>query len=906
MGEVLLAQDTILDRQVVLKFPRELAERDPNTAKRFLREAKAAAALDHPFICKIYESGEVGGHAYIAMEYVAGETLAARLARGPLPLRDALRTALEIAEALADAHGKGFVHRDLKPANIMLAAQGHAKVMDFGLAVQSAVSDGVDSENETLSRLTRQGVIVGTPAYMSPEQAIGKPVDPRNDVFSFGVMLYEMVSGTNPFLRPSAVETISAILHDPLPELHIKEQVAAQGLRRILQRALAKSAEDRYSTIRELAADLRELDELTSGRTRHRPAITTLAAAVALALALGAGAVWLAARRGATARPEQSPVSILIADFRNETGDAVFTGSLEQALAVGIEAASFITSYPRQAALQVASEIRPGSVLDESTARLVSIRESVKVVLAGSIEARGSGYLISVKAIDPSVDSPLFGARVTASGKEGVLEAVGSLAAKVRKARGDAAAEVAAKREGSFTAASLEAARFYTAAQDLADSYRDEEAIEHYKRAIDEDPNFGRAYAGWAYCAFRLGRSAESEAAWNKALALVERMTDREKYRTLGLYFGTQARNYEKAIESYRALLSIYPADDTAHNNLAMSYFSLRRFDEALEEGRRALEIYPQRLLYRGNHALFAMYAGDFKTAEDGARRLIASKPEYYPVYLALAVGALARSDLAAAQAAYEELARTGPPGASLSAMGLADLAAYQGRSSEAARILRQGIAEDAKAGNTVLMAAKHVALAEACQSRGEKERALAAVGDALKLRRREEVLLPVARILSWAGRKAQARELARELESQLEPQSRAYAKIIEGEIALREDRAVDALDAFKSAVGLADPWLVRFDLGVFYVQTGRYAEALAELETCEKRKGEAAAVFLDDVPTYRYLAPLPYWLGRARQGMGMRTAAFQSYSAFLAVRAPGSGDAVTEDARKRLAELGR
>ena len=923
MGVVYKAWDEHLGLEVAIKVIRPGVMADPliteDLERRFKRELLLARKVTHKNVVRIHDLGEIDGIKYITMSHVNGADLATIIRReGRMPVPRALRLARHIVEGLSAAHEAGVVHRDLKPANVMVDVEDQPLIMDFGIARSAHTharhrAPGADSTRadggprpEAWVSATVPGAIMGTLEYMAPEQARGEEADERADIYAFGLILYDMLVGVGHHsVRGRGTAAFKERAEQPPLSPRVLDPKIPEALDHVVTRCLATDPAARYQAAADLAADLARLDEHghplpVAWRIGRRQ----LAAASLLAVVVVGATWWFARTPPAPVRP--APLSVLVADFENRTGDTVFKGSLEQALAVGIEAASFITSYPRYDALQVASEIRPGSVLDEPTARLVSIRESVKVVLAGSIEAQGSGYSISVRAIDPSANKPLFGAKVTATGKDHVLEAMGSLAAKVRKALGDAGAEVAAGREGSFTAASLEAAQAYTMAQDLADSYRDADAIELYRRAIDADPNFGRAYAGWANCAFRLGRTAESEAAWNRALALVERMTDREKYRTLGLYFGTQSRNYEKAIESYRTLLSIYPADDTAHNNLAMSYFSLRRFDEALEEGRRALEVYPKRLLYRGNCALFAMYAGDFKAAEDGARRLIASNPEYYPVYLASAVGAIARSDLAGAREAYEGLARTGPPGASLSAMGLADLAAYQARFGEAAGILRQGVADDERAGNTILMAAKQVALAEAFQGGHDRDRALAAVKAALKLRRRDEVLLPAARVLQWAGRKAQAQELARELESQLEPQSRAYAKIIEGEGAIGEDRMVEALEAFKSAVSLADPWLARFDLGVLYVQIGRHAEALSELEICARRRGEAAAIFLDDVPTYRYLAPLPYWLGRAQEGMGMKVAALESYGTFITLRVAASADPLAADARRRQRELGK
>ncbi|MGD8898159.1 MAG: protein kinase, partial [Acidobacteriota bacterium] len=792
MGVVYRAWDETLGLEVAIKVIRPGVLADPTHAheleRRFKRELVLARQVTHKNVVRIHDLGEIGGVKYITMSHVDGVDMATILRRdGRIPIPRTLRLARRIVGGLRAAHDAGVVHRDLKPSNIMVDAEDEPLIMDFGIARSASARskkseaegktppDESESPTETWEGATVPGAIVGTLEYMAPEQAQGRPVDQRADIYAFGLIVFDMLVGTGHHkAKGKGITALRARAHQaPLSPRALDAQIP-DALDQIVTRCLATDPADRYQSAGELDADLARLDEeghplpvaWRIGR-RH------IAAAAMVAAMAVAGTWWFA--RTPPPPVEPAPVSVLIADFDNRTGDPVFEGSLEQALAVGIEAAPFVTSYPRSDAQRLAAEITDEDSLNESAARLVSIREDVKIVLAGSVEPKGSGYAISAKVIDPAADEPIFATAVSASNKGEVLEAVGALAERIRKALGDTQTEGEAGRETSFTAASLEAARAYTLAQDLADRYRDQEAIDHYKQAVDLDPNFGRAYAGWAASAFRLGRTEESAAAWEKALALVERMTEREKYRTLGLYFGTSSRNYEKAIESYQALLSIYPADDTAHNNLAMSYFSTRRFAEALEEGRRALEIYPNRLLYRGNCALFAMYAGDFATAEDEARQLVESHPDYYPAYLALAIGALARSDLTASRDAYARLAETGMPGAPLSTIGLADIALYQGRFDEAVQVLVQGDADDEEAG-ALLAAARQIALAEAHQGDGDERQAVAAVERALELRRRDEVLLPAARVLLWAGQPGRAKQLAGELDSQLEPQSRAFA----------------------------------------------------------------------------------------------------------------------------------
>ena len=247
MGEVYLAKDTNLGRNVAIKFLPKDMEDDALARERFIREAKSAAALDHPFICKIYEAGETEGKAYIVMEYVEGENLKKKMVEGSLSLRDALQIGLEITEALEKAHKNNIVHRDLKPANIMLTPQGHVKVMDFGLA-KRILPEGEEELSRTITQasLTEQGAIAGTLAYMSPEQAKGDKIDGRSDIFSLGIILYEMISGRHPFSKTSVIETLSAILRDPHPPTNVKPKAVNPVISPILKKALNKDVKERY------------------------------------------------------------------------------------------------------------------------------------------------------------------------------------------------------------------------------------------------------------------------------------------------------------------------------------------------------------------------------------------------------------------------------------------------------------------------------------------------------------------------------------------------------------------------------------------------------------------------------------------------------------------------------------
>ena len=259
MGEVYLADDIRLERKVAVKVLPDELQLDEMARKRFLREAKAAAALDHPYICHIHEVGETDGKLFIVMEYVEGQTFKEKISRGPLPLNKALQAAVEIAEALERAHEKGIIHRDLKPANIMVAAGGHLKVMDFGLAKQLVRPEGMDTQEKTLTALSKEGTTIGTLAYMSPEQVRAMPTDARSDIFSFGIMLYEMLTGIHPFKKETGLETVSAILSEtPLPLGRHMPQIP-ELLQHVVGKMLAKEPDHRYQSMHEISTDVKQI-----------------------------------------------------------------------------------------------------------------------------------------------------------------------------------------------------------------------------------------------------------------------------------------------------------------------------------------------------------------------------------------------------------------------------------------------------------------------------------------------------------------------------------------------------------------------------------------------------------------------------------------------------------------------
>ena len=567
------------------------------------------------------------------------------------------------------------------------------------------------------------------------------------------------------------------------------------------------------------------------------------------------------------------PISVLIADFDNQTGDPLFDGTIEQTISIGIEGASFITAFDRNRARSRIELVRTDAndVLDEEAARLIAVREGIQLVLSGTVSESDGRYQFNVNGIEPASGDRVFEVDSAAPDKVTVLATVSEIAGEIREELGDTSLEEETLRgKEMFTAASLEAAKAYTEAQDVAYAGDYGEAANYYRQAIEFDPSFGRAYSGWALAMFNVGRDAEAEELWQKALTHMDTMTGRERHRTLGLYYMAVSRNYEKAIESYEDLVENYPADGAGHNNLAVAYFSTLDFVRAMEEARKVLEIYPSNLFYQQNYALFAMYAGEFDLAEEKARAVIAEDDSRYYAWLPIAITELSRGNLDAARESYRSMAATGARGASLANLGLADLALFEGQHRQAVDLLEVGVGVDIGAGDNRSAATKYVALAEAYSGTDDVDASIEAIESALATNAGLGRQVAAALLYLEHSRVEEAQAISDELVAAVQKQHRAYGEMIGGLIEGRKGNSVAALDRLRSALELADFWLVRFYLGQAYLDAGSYVEALDEFDIAARRRGEAASLFQDDLPTWRYLATLPDWRGRAMDELGM------------------------------------
>ena len=648
MGAVYKAHDAEVDRIVALKVIRRELAGNAEILRRFRQEIVLARQITNLNVVRIYDLGVADGVRFISMEYIEGQELGDMLRkRGKLPAKEAAEIMLQVCRGLAAAHAEGVVHRDLKPENVMIGKQGRAAVMDFGIAssidAAAIAAPQGDEPAEIASHLTRVGALIGTPRYMSPEQARGETVDRRSDLFAVGLMLYELAMGD----LPAAPTTLREILHDRSTN-QIRPPIAAdpqmpRPLSDIIFRCLQLNPADRFQSAEEV---VRELEIWLGLRQRHTLNWKPLVGMAALILVL-AGALLYNLRP--KTKPIPGPVKILISDFANNSGNPVLTGALEPALTTALEDASFITAYNRGQARKTLAKLSGSTKLDQDSAELIAQREGLGVVVSGSIQKDGGGYALSARAMDARTRKVINNATAAASTPGELNKAVGQIAESFRKALGDTAlrSDQLSAAE-TFSSQSLAASQQYAIAQELQWQGKWDEALKAYARSTQLDPGLGRAYAGMAVILANMGRKPEAESYFKQALAKIDRMSDREKYRTRGAYYLLE-RDYGKAIEQFKALEKQYPADSAGIANLALAYFYERNMPAALEGGRRALAIYPNNVVELNNVGLFALYAGNFDVAIRESQRLLQLNPSFEKAYVCLGLAQLAQGDEAGA-----------------------------------------------------------------------------------------------------------------------------------------------------------------------------------------------------------------------------------------------------------------
>jgi eukaryotic-like serine/threonine-protein kinase len=907
MGAVYKAHDRELERDVALKLIRTELARNPEILQRFKQELILARQVTHRNVIRIFDLGQADGHKYITMEYLEGLDLRAVLRdKGKLPPEEAAKIILQICRALEAAHAEGVIHRDLKPQNIMLDANGRAYVMDFGIA-RSAYLPG----------MTQTGALVGTPEYMSPEQAKGEKLDERSDLFSLGVILYELLIGQSPYHSDTPLATLWRRIQEKAKPLTELDPTIPKPLSDIVGKALEIDPNNRFSSATEFAQHLESwlgISPSMVGSTTYqalaplpvqKPAWKYIAIG-AIVLLITVAALGLPKKffSGASKTTVHQPVGVLVADFTNHTGDPVFDDTLEPMFNVALEGASFINAFNRGNARKLAAQLpHPSNKLDEQPARLVAVGQGVSAVITGELSRRGDKYNLSATALDARTGDVIAKAEETAANKDEVLLKIPKLAAPIRKALGDSTSESAQLQAagGAFTAASLEVVHEYGLAMEQQSAGQLQEALQSFTKVAEMDPNFARAYSGISSAYGNMGRRTEAEKYAKLAMQHTDRMTERERYRLRGFYYLYNG-NWQKCVEEYNELVTRYPSDNIGHNNLATCYSQLRDWPKAIEQAREDVKIHPE-AAGLGNLALFSSYGSDFQGGEREARRLQQMIPSFEYGYLSLAFAQIGQGQLEQAAESYRQMAKVSSLGASMAASGLADLAAYEGHFTEADKILQQGISADVAAKAEDSAADKLTALAQIQLLRGQRKEGLAAIQKALNSSQATKIRFLAARVFVDTGDFDKAQRLAAGLSSEILAEPQAYGKIIEAEIKLKQGDRNQAIQMLADANKILDTWIGRFELGRAYVEAGAFAEATSEFDRCQNRRGETLALFLDEVPTSAYFPPLYFFRGRAEEGLGSGAAA-DSYDQFLAIQGKGDGSPQVQEAKKRLAAL--
>jgi serine/threonine protein kinase/tetratricopeptide (TPR) repeat protein len=645
MGIVYKALDTKLNRPVAIKSLQARDAQDEAARKRFLREAMMVARLDHPYICKVYEILEYEGESYIVLEFVRGRSLRdlAEDPAGKLPLEKVLDLGREIAEALEEAHKNGIIHRDIKPGNIMLLESGHIKVLDFGLA--KALRKPADSGSTAPSSLTGTGQIMGTLSYMSPEQITGKDMDPRSDIFSFGIVLFEMIAGRKPFSGNTAVQVAASIMIEDSEPLHRYRKGVPGSLDRVIQRMLEKDPSERYQSVHEVWVELRHIREELVSQTSRAARLLSQAQTVDELPAEAVTVVDQARQPSATSpQPAAAPVParrwwlqaksrqwalgfmsalgmiavvlfilwyqssqpalsfaprdwVLISDFENLTGDSIFDKSLATALNVSISQSTHANIFSKARTYSVLQRMgrKPDTPVDEQIGREICQRQNIRGLICPSIGRVGNKFVITARIVNPQTGDGVRSYAEQAGDYNQVLSALDGVAASLRKGLGESLAQVRSSRPlGWVTTTSLSALKSFSEAQYLWAKGQYGAAVDLYQSALKEDPEFAMAHAalGVAYSSHVFSENSKAKVHYEKSISLADRTTEREKM-TIQLQYESRFGKPETARTLFENYLRAYPDDISQRYNYAGMLRERDELDKAVEQYKEVIRVAP-------------------------------------------------------------------------------------------------------------------------------------------------------------------------------------------------------------------------------------------------------------------------------------------------------------------------